>query len=364
MLHHLPGRRRLKVLALPLLGLLGLVGLILVIGCSLSGPRYQGPVSGHFDGERFLNQQAIQHRSLGDVVRWLWQRQPGAWRAWNEAPPGAPPPRRVDAGRLRVTFVNHATVLLQMDGLNILTDPIWSERASPVSWLGPRRVRPPGIRFQDLPPIDVVIISHNHYDHLDLPTLTRLAAAHHPLFVVGLGNAALLRDAGIDDEVRELDWWQATPLTDTVRLSATPAQHFTARGLCDRDATLWAGYVVEGPAGAVYFAGDTGNGPHFAQIRARFAPLRLAILPIGAYRPAWFMSRIHLSPGEAVQAHDTLHAATSLAMHFGTFELADDGQDEPLQGLAAALAAHDDPAPRFWALDFGQGREVPPLSAR
>lgn len=332
-------------------------GALFAIGCALSGPHYQGPVSDHFDGRRFHNLAPLAHRSPADLLRWWWTRKPGPWREWTDAEPGPPPPQRVAGGRLRVTFVNHATVLLQMDGLNILTDPIWSERASPVAWAGPRRVRPPGIRFADLPPIDAVIVSHNHYDHLDLPSLKRLQQAHDPLFVVGLGNAALLRAAGID-KVRELDWWQSLALSASVRLSATPAQHFSARGLCDRDATLWAGYVLQGPAGAVYFAGDTGDGPHFEQIAQRFGPLRLALLPIGAYRPAWIMARVHLSPRAAVAAQRRLHAATAMGIHFGTFRLADDGQDKPLEALSAALAERGAGAP-FWVLDFGEGREVP-----
>jgi L-ascorbate metabolism protein UlaG (beta-lactamase superfamily) len=353
----MPGKTRSILLVL--IGfLIGLAALVFILGCSLSGPRYQGPPSDHFDGARFFNQQFVAHRSFSEFLRWMWIREPAEWEDRTNLPPGPPPPPRVGDGRLRVTFVNHATVLLQMDGLNILTDPIWSQRASPFSWLGPRRYRSPGIRFEDLPAIDVVVISHNHYDHLDLPTLKRLHRQHRPLFVVGLGNAALLKSAGID-KVKELDWWQELRVSRTVRLVSTPAQHFSARGLCNRDATLWAGYVIEGPAGAVYFAGDTGFGPHFAQIRQRFGLLRLAILPIGAYRPAWFMGRIHLSPAQAVRAHDVLAATTSLAMHYGTFRLADDGQDQPLRDLAAALDAHTNPKPRFWTLAFGEGQDVP-----
>lgn len=340
--------------------LLGLLALVFGIGCGLSGPGYRGPVSDHFDGQRFVNVGPVAHRTFGELFRWMTTRQPGPWPDWIEAEPGPPPPPRVGSGQLRVTFVNHATVLLQMDGLNILTDPIWSERASPFNWIGPRRVRPPGIRFPDLPAIDAVLISHNHYDHLDIPTLRRLEQAHRPRFVAGLGNGALLREAGIPKRrITELDWWQATQLGKGVQLYFVPAVHFSARGLCDRDKALWGGHVLKGPAGTVYFAGDTGMGPHFAQIRARFGPLRLALLPIGAYQPAWFMARIHLSPAEAVAAHDLLGAATSLGIHYGTFRLADDGMDEPLRDLAAALARHNEPGPRFWTLDFGAGRMVP-----
>jgi L-ascorbate metabolism protein UlaG (beta-lactamase superfamily) len=259
---------------------------------------------------------------------------------------------------MRVTFVNHATVLIQQDGLNVLTDPIWSRRASPFSWIGPPRHRPPGLRFEDLPPIDVVVVSHAHYDHLDLPTLKRLQQAHRPRFFVGLGVKEVLARAGIAP-VTELDWWQSETLSPTVELRAVPAQHFANRGLFDRDRILWVGWVVKGPAGLAYFAGDSGAGPHFQEIRQRLGPVRLAVLPIGAYLPRWFMRRVHQSPAEAVAAADALGASTSVGIHFGTFALADDGQDEPPAALAAALSSRPTTPPRFWVLGFGEGRPVP-----
>jgi L-ascorbate metabolism protein UlaG (beta-lactamase superfamily) len=246
-------------------------------------------------------------------------------------------------------------VLLQQDGVNVLTDPIWSLRASPVSFVGPRRHHPPGLRFLDLPPIDAVVLSHNHYDHLDLPTLRRLQAAHHPRFFCGLGNQALLERAGLQ-RVTELDWWQSVPLTATVELIAVPAQHFSNRGLFDRDRTLWLGYVLRGPAGLAYFAGDTGAGPHFAEIRKRLGAPRLAVLPIGAYRPEWFMSAVHESPAQTLEAHQQLGAGTTVPMHFGTFALGDDGQDEAPRTLEAAATGA---AARVRVLEFGEALEVP-----
>jgi L-ascorbate metabolism protein UlaG (beta-lactamase superfamily) len=347
-------RRLLLALAVLVVSFVLLVG---GLGYAFSGPTYQGPPSDHFDGRRFENMRAVPHGGLGAFLRWQLGRQRPAWTD-RTTPPGPPPPARVTGGALRVTFVNHATVLLQQDGLNVLTDPIWSLRASPVSFAGPRRHRPPGLRFEDLPPIDAVVLGHNHYDHLDLPTLVRLQQAHRPRFFCGLGNGRLLARAGIE-RVTELDWWQAARLTPEVELVAVPSQHFSNRGLFDRDRTLWLGYVVRGPAGTSYFASDTGRGPHFAEIRRRLGPPRLAVLPIGAYRPEWFMSGVHVSPQEALEAHNALGAGTSVGMHFGTFSLADDGQDEPPAALAAALASHPAPRPRFWTLDFGEGREVP-----
>lgn len=357
----LSARRVLRLTALGLGGLAGALVLAVVIGGYLfSGPRYQGPPSDHFDGKRFRNRREVPHAGFGAFLRWQLGREVGPWAHRNQAP-GPPPPARVGQGEMRVTFINHATTLIQMDGLNILSDPIWSERASPVSWAGPRRHHPPGLRFEDLPPIDAVIVSHSHYDHLDMPTLKRLGAAHRARFFVGLGNAPLMREAGIE-RVTELDWWQWDRLSPEVEIVGVPAQHFANRGLFDRDATLWLGFGLKGPAGIAYFAGDTGAGPHFAEIRARLGRPRLAVLPIGAYLPRWFMSGVHVAPEDAVVAHETLQAGTSVGIHFGTFALADDGQDQPARDLEAALSRRSEGArPRFWVLGFGEGRAVPPL---
>jgi L-ascorbate metabolism protein UlaG (beta-lactamase superfamily) len=350
--------RWFRRLLLALVGLAVLfVALVAVAGYVLSGPAYSGPVSDHFDGTRFRNMRPVPHGGFMDFLRWQRTRKPGAWQDRNE-PPGPKPPDRVPRGQLRVTFINHATVLIQQDGLNILTDPIWSERASPVGWLGPRRHQPPGIRFEDLPRIDVVLISHDHYDHMDLPTLRRLQEKHLPRFFVGLGNAPLFVDKGIGP-VTELDWWKSTAIAPDVELVAVPAQHFSARGLFDRDRTLWLGYLVKGPAGISYFAGDTGDGPHYDEIKKRFGAPRLALLPIGAYQPAWFMSAVHQNPAEALHAHDRLGAGTSVGIHFGTFSLADDGQDEPQDALQQELSRRAAPRPSFLTLRFGEGLDVP-----
>jgi L-ascorbate metabolism protein UlaG (beta-lactamase superfamily) len=326
--------------------------------CAFSSPRYRGPVSRNFDGERFHNQSGAQPGTMSDLLRWQLDRKRGPWREWTDAAPGPAPPERVADGELRVTFVGHSTLLVQLDGLNVLTDPIWSDRASPVGFAGPSRVRPPGIRFQDLPPIDVVLISHNHYDHLDMATLKRLHETHQPRVFVGLGVRELLRREGIT-QVTEMDWWTRAPLRDGVVLHSVPAQHFSNRGACDQNLSLWTGFVLQADSGSVYFAGDTGFGPHFAQIRRRLGAPRLALLPIGAYRPRWFMSAVHVSPEEAVRAHQQLGALRSVATHFGTFQLADDGQDEPVEELAEALKKSGVPSDHFWVLGFGEGRAVP-----
>lgn len=325
----------------------GLAGAAALIERHLfAAPRYRGPVTDHFDGQRFHNPNP-SWQSERAFLKWTFTRQPGRWPRWIDAPFGPPPPQRVGNGGLRVTFINHSTTLVQLDGMNILTDPVWSERVSPVGFTGPRRHRPPGIRFDDLPPIDFALVSHNHYDHCDIATLRRLRCT----IVTPLGNGALMKRYGIDDVI-ELDWWQsAGPMT------AVPAQHFAARGMSDRNRNLWSGFVIGSRSGNVYFAGDTGWGGHFWDIGHRFAPVRLALLPIGSYLPRWFMQPAHIDPAEAVEAHFVLRARTSVAIHFGTFQLGDDGVFDPTRDLQQALAANDNP--RFWVLEHGEGREIP-----
>ena len=335
--------------------MLGSVILIyLLVNRALSAPCYSGETTDHFDGRRFHNLEGPPRSGFVDFLRWKLSGKRGEWNDWTNAEPGAPPPVRVEAEKLRITFINHATVLVQTGNLNILTDPIWSERASPFTWAGPKRHRSPGLRFDDLPPIDVVLLSHNHYDHLDIETLIRLNSQHQPRFVSGLGNRALLQNRGIANVV-ELDWWDQTELSDEVSVSCVPAQHFSGRSLSDIDCTLWCGFVIQAPAGNIYFAGDTAVGSHFTEIKNRFGKFCLVLLPIGAYLPRWFMHPVHLSPAEAVRVHQLLQPNASVAIHFGTFALGDDGEVEPVRELREAL---DQPISNFWVLEHGEGRDV------
>jgi len=323
-------------------------------------------LSDHFDGRRFHNPQR-RMRGFRDLVRWMHTRQPSPWPKWVESSPGSPPPACVPgdndpADALRLTFVGHMTFLLQWQGLNILTDPVWSERASPVQFAGPKRVRSAGIRFEDLPKIDIVLLSHDHYDHLDRRTLRRLWKEHHPRFYTSLGNARRLRGFGVSDVV-EMDWWQELRHESGVRVVCTPAQHFSGRTPWDRDTTLWCGFALEpkdgGAENAIYFAGDTGFGPLFSQVAARFPSPRLALLPIGAFRPEWFMGEVHCSPADALEAHRILQPGLSVASHFGTFPLADDGFDEApvrLNNLLHTLAP--EAAEKFVMLAEGGWRMV------
>jgi len=275
------------------------------------------------------------------------------------APPGrSVPPRRVEGSALRVTWINHATVLLQTAGINILTDPIWSECAGPTPRTGSKRRRPPGLAISELPPVDVVLVSHNHYDHMDLPTLRTLARRDAPHFFTSLGNARLLRREGLA-AVTELDWWQSTPLPGGLELACVPARHFSSRGLRDRNRTLWCGFVIQAPDGPVYFAADSGYGGHFEEIARRFGAPRLALLPIGAYLPRWFMQPIHMSPEEAIRAHQVLRPKTSIAIHFDTFILADDAPGQAVRELESALTQPGTGAIDFRVPGFGQGWDLP-----
>ena len=261
-------------------------------------------------------------------------------------------PPTVGPDDLVVTFVGHATFLIQVGAINLLTDPVYAERASPVSFAGPRRVRAPGVRFDDLPAISLVLVSHNHYDHCDLGTLLALDRRFHPQLVAPIGNGRLLRSAGIG-RVEEIDWWQrasAAPLPVTL----TPAQHFSSRNMFDRNRGLWGGFLIEAAGRRILFAADSGYGAHFREIAARLGPIDLALLPIGAYEPRWFMQDIHMNPAEAVRAHLDLGARQSVAMHFGTFQLTPEGIDEPVRELAKALRQRGVPAEQFRTVDVGE----------
>jgi len=287
--------------------------------------------SDHFDGKRFFTPNAPPPRGFGDILRWMLTRDQAKWKEERNVAKSLPP-ATVEGSRLMVTFVNHATVLIQTAGINILTDPIWSERASPVQFAGPRRFSFPGIDFDRLPPIHVVLLSHNHYDHMDLPTLRRLQQTHAPRLYTALGNDRYLKPSGIARPI-VMDWGQSERHSESLTVHCTPAQHFSGRGLSDRDKALWCSFVLDTPAGHIYFGADTGFGPHFRTIKERFREFRLAMLPIGAYAPRWFMSPVHMDPDEAVEAHEILNPAMSLAIHHETFSLADEPQYEPRELL-------------------------------
>jgi L-ascorbate metabolism protein UlaG (beta-lactamase superfamily) len=346
----------------PIAKLLGLVTGAYATRRSLrGGPGHRGPRSDHFDGRVFFNPDASAGRSFGDFLRWQRTSHATPWPAWIENRAAPCLPARLEPGEIALTFVNHITYLLQFRGLNVLTDPVWSERASPVQWAGPRRVRAPGLAFEALPRIDVVLVSHNHYDHLDLDTLRQLERNHQPLFLTGLGNRAFLEQHGLG-QVRELDWWEDSR-RGAGRFTFTPAQHWSGRGISGRNRTLWGGFVVEADGRKLFFAGDTGYWRHFRDLRARMGVMDVAMLPIGAYEPRWFMGEQHMNPEEAVRAHLDLEARLSIGTHYGCFRLTDEGIDDPLRALDAARRRHDVPAERFRAPETGETLRIDRLGS-
>jgi L-ascorbate metabolism protein UlaG (beta-lactamase superfamily) len=272
------------------------------------------------------------------------------WPARIDEPPRRPPP--LDGAVAVVTFIGHATFLIQTAAGNLLTDPMYSDRAGPFGLLGPRRVRQPAVPFDDLPPISTVLLSHNHYDHCDRPTLERLARRFDPVVITPIGNGALVKSTGLR-KVEELDWWQDAT-TSTLPLTLTPAHHFSARTPFDRNRALWGGFTIAVAQRHIYFAGDSAYAPFFREIRRRLGPIDLALLPIGAYEPRWFMRAVHMNPAEALQAHLDLEASESIAMHFGTFQLTTEGIDEPVRALEQARDAHQVEPSAFRAIGFGE----------
>ena len=321
---------------------------------------YQGPVSDHFDGERFFDAHSVPPRSRGDLLRWLVDRNFRAskakWPAWAPSPCADRPPARVEGAAWRISYVGHASFLVQTAGLNMLLDPVWSTRASPFSFVGPKRVNDPGISFADLPPIDVVLVSHAHYDHLDLATLSRLAAAHRPRVVAPLGNDAIMRRHDPAIAAEAYDWDHRVEIGAGVKVTLVPTRHWSARSLSDRNMTLWASFVIEAPGGRIYFIADSGygGGRHFRSARERHGPFRLAMLPIGAYEPRWFMRDQHMNPAESVQAFIDCGAELALGHHYGTFQLTDEAIDAPPAALADALGKAGIPPARFRTLRPGE----------
>jgi len=309
--------------------------------------------SDHFDGRRFFNPIGPAQQPFTAVPRMLLERR-AAWPSRITEPPGQVP--ELAGASAVLTFIGQATFLIQTPAGNILTDPMFSERAGPWNRFGPRRVRPPAIPLDALPRIAIVLLSHNHYDHCDLRTLAWLARRFDPIAITPLGNGRLLRSTGLR-RVEELDWWQRSR-TAPLPVTLTPAHHFSARGQFDRNRALWGGFLIDVNGRRIYFAGDTAYAPWFGEIRQRAGSIDLALLPIGAYEPRWFMRAVHMNPEEAVQAHLDLGATESIGMHFGTFQLTTEGIDEPLAALARARTARNLPASSFRTLGFGESAYV------
>jgi L-ascorbate metabolism protein UlaG (beta-lactamase superfamily) len=309
--------------------------------------------SDHFDGRRFRNLDGPAGQPFTAVPRMLGERRT-PWPRRIEVAVRKPAP--LGGASAVVTFVGHATFLIQTPAGNILTDPMYSDVAGPLNRFGPRRVRQPAVRFDDLPPIATVLLSHNHYDHCDLATLRALARRFDPAVITPLGNTRLVRSVGMR-RVTELDWWEETTIGGGP-VTLTPARHFSARTPFDRNRALWGGFVFRAGDRRLYFAGDTAYGSFFRDVSTRLGPIDFALIPIGAYEPRWFMHVVHMNPAEAVQAHLDVGAAASVGMHFGTFPLTAEAVDEPPRALAEARLANGVEEAHFRVPEFGESIAV------
>jgi L-ascorbate metabolism protein UlaG (beta-lactamase superfamily) len=304
---------------------------------------YAGPLSDHFDGLRFYNHDSkAADKSLLEVLRWTLSRKPVAWPAHTEGTAGVKPAASVQG--LRLTHIGHATTLLQVDGLNILVDPVYAERASPFTWTGPRRHTPPAVALGDVPKLDVVLVTHNHYDHMDPRTIAAIWRRDQPRMILPLGNNGFLRKQNASIHMEATDWWQELELSPQVKVTMVPSYHWSSRKIGDYRKALWGGYVLETSAGNVYLAGDTAyrDGTIFREIQQRWKRFVVALLPIGAYAPRYFMQPQHTSPEEAVQIALDCNTAVALGIHWGTFPLSDEPYAEPAERFNAALSQRTD----------------------
>ncbi len=342
--------------------------LITVVPRFLDRIYYEGAASDHFDGERFFNPGGDADtfrmpQGRGGRAGFFWRYLTGNDERpkWPEAvavTPGKPEPR-VEGDRLVATWVGHATVLLQTQGLNILTDPVWNDRAGPLGF-GPKRVAAPGVRFEDLPKIDLVLVSHNHYDHLDKQTLKRLWERDRPRIVTSLGNDSVIGQTGA--EATALDWGQRAEITPGVEVIVTRNHHWGSRWFSDRNRALWSSFVIRTPGGNIFFAGDTGLGDgEWPREAAALGPVRLALIPIGAFRFAegQMESGSHIGPGGAVRVFARLGAAHAVPIHWGTFRLSYEGYDTPPKMLEALMRCSGGDPAAFTAATFGKAIEVP-----
>ena len=329
---------------------------------SSKNPYYQGPVSDHFDGTVFYNPGGVEPGTFRDLVKWQFG---GGRIAWSKDVPSPFPPAKPEASvgghRLKVTMIGHASVLIQTSDLNILVDPVWSARTSPVSFAGPKRHNPPGIAFEDLPRIDLIIITHNHYDHLDLATLKRLQQDHHAPILASLGNDTIIKKAILPAKIMTCDWGDHINFENHVSFDCEPSHHWSARGSFDRRMALWAAFVINTPSGKIYHIGDTGfhDGINYRAAAHKHGGFRLAILPFGAYEPRWFMKGQHQNPEEAVQGLQLCKAEYALGHHWGTFQLTNEGVNQPVEALETALDAAGIPRGRFRPMHPGEEFELP-----
>ncbi|PJZ25691.1 MBL fold metallo-hydrolase [Leptospira hartskeerlii] len=305
----------------------------LLFGCCVS-TKY--PNSDHSNGKRFYNPTQFEENGIWRTLKLLATIDFEEWpkKVQNEKANLIKNPLYKD--QIGITFINHATVLIQSREINILTDPVWSERISPVSWVGTKRVREPGIQIEYLPPIDLVVISHNHYDHLDLETLKTINRKFSPKFLVPLGDKELLQSEGISD-IYEMDWWQTIKIEKKAEVTFAPTQHLSARGIFDLNHSLWGSYMIRIGNRQVYFGGDAAYSSHYKEIKRRLGEPDISLLPIGAYEPRWFMRLVHMNPSDAIQAHMDLGSKLSIGIHFGTFQQTEEALNAPVEELKKEL---------------------------
>ncbi len=332
-----------------------IVILISLVSFSCStAPGY--PRSDHFDGKKFFNPDTRVGHGFLDTIKWLWEMDVVRWPQWIEDQPREKLLQRIGRGRIRITYINQGTTLIQLDNCNILTDPIWSDKAGPYSWLGVKRVRKPGIPFDDLPPVDLILISHDHYDHLDIQTLKKLYKIKQPKIITGLGIKRILNSEGIFN-VTELDWWENCPYKGReILITFVPASHSSGRGIFDTNRTLWGGFVIKGKSGTIYFAGDSGYADFVNTIKKTFPQITVSLLPLGSYEKRWYMKHQHMNPSDAVKIHKILNSQISMGIHFATFlEHPEQSIDAHEKDLKIALKKYSFSESCFIVPKFGEG---------
>jgi len=334
----------MKKIVIVLVGMLLMACTMITIGVKHDSPNFK-------DGT-FRNKSGVEALSLWEMI-WAddGNIEMAEWPDSVETQVDEEPLKVFNSSDIRVTFINHATFLIQTANLNILTDPVFSERVSPLSFAGPKRIHKPGIDIENLPEIDVVIISHDHYDHLDLASANKLIKRDNPKVYVGLGLAKILTPSS---NVTEMDWWESIQVTDNFKLWFLDVQHNSGRSIINRNSTLWGGFMLQVGDKNIYFGGDSGYADHYQRTYEHFGPVDLAFIPIGAYSPRNIFKRVHMDPYDAVQAHIDLKAKLSIGMHYGTFQLTAESHTEPVELLEKAKFDADIPADEFITLDIGK----------
>lgn len=332
--------------------------LFIIFTASVSCCTASGNYKQTQEDRKSINKEKYRSKhSFADMVKWLWEMETVKWPEWIEDPVQPAPPDSAGDGNLRVTYINHATVLIQIDRMNILTDPVWSDNVGPVSWLSVKRVRAPGVKLDSLPKIDVILISHDHYDHLDLPTMKKLYKMFKPEILTGTGIKKILKKIDIP-VTAELEWWEEKSVRG-IKFVFVPALHDSGRGLFDSGSSLWGGWVIESGEGNIYFAGDTGFDDHFNEIKKKFSGFILTILPVGNYEKRWFMKNQHMNPEDAANAHILLKSAQSIGIHFATFaEHPEQAVDDHEKDLLKAIKKYNLSESEFRILKFGQGIDI------